>query len=220
MQFLHWYRFYPSIWAVKFLCIECETHRFGSSIHSPPQIGVCLTDFPSTMPESVSCCMTWYTSCRWLAAPLIPCLPVCCSAQWDSLLGYMSTSSCLGVGLQGTCFQVCFLAAAQELWPLPHHEPQHADMSSAQDESILLSYSLEKKKHERMESFLNEVMQSYSQFCFARAWWFEKFVCIFLPACIKYSGKSSASSNIFLVVCCIWISVSEDCWFSGLLLSY
>lgn len=76
MQFLHWYRFYPSIWAVKFLCTECETHRFGSSIHSPPQIGVRLTDFPSTVPESVSCCMTWYTSCRWLAAPLIPCLPV------------------------------------------------------------------------------------------------------------------------------------------------
>lgn len=163
MQFLHWYRFYPSIWAVKFLCTECETHRFGSSIHSPPQIGVCLTDFPSTVPESVSCCMTWSASCRWLAAPLIPCLPECCSAQWDSLLGYTSTSSCPGVRLQGTCCQVCFLAAAQELWHLPYHEPQHADMSSAQGQSTVLSYSLEKKKHERMEPFLNEVMQSYSQ---------------------------------------------------------
>lgn len=36
-------------------------------------------------------------------------------------------------------------------------------MSSAQGQSTVLSYSLEKKKHERMEPFLNEVMQSYSQ---------------------------------------------------------
>lgn len=131
----------------------------------------------------------------------------------------MSPSSCPGVRLQGTSSQGCFLAAAQ-LWPFSHHEPQRADMSSAQDQSTVLSCSLEKEKHERMEPFLSEVMQSYSQGFFAKAWWFEKFVRIFLPACIKYSGKSSASSNIFLVLCCIWINVSEDCWFSGVLLSY
>lgn len=34
-----------------------------------------------------------------------------------------------------------------------------------QDQSRVWSYSLEKKKHERTEPFVNEVMQSYSQFC-------------------------------------------------------
>ena len=74
MQFLHRYRFYPSIWAVKFLCTECETQRFGSCLDAPPQIGVRLADFPSTVPESFSYSMTWDTSCRRLAAPLAPCL--------------------------------------------------------------------------------------------------------------------------------------------------
>ena len=74
----HWYRIYPSIWAVKFLCTECETHRFGSCIDAPPQIGTRLTYFSSTVPESFSYSMTWYTSCRWLTATLVPCFLV----QW------------------------------------------------------------------------------------------------------------------------------------------
>lgn len=216
MQFLHWYRFYPSIWAVKFLCTECETHRFGSCIDAPPQTGVCLTYFPSTVPESFSYSMTWYTSCRWLAAPLVPCLLVHWSVEWDSLLGYMSTSAYRGVGLQGTCSLARFLAAAQRCWPLPHCKPQHLDMPPAQ--GPVHSFVLFIGKEETWEDWAICKL-SYAKLqsiLFAKAGWFEKFVRIFLPACIKYSGKSSASSNIFLVLCCIWINESGDSCLSGL----
>lgn len=150
---------------LSFLCTECETHRFGSCFDAPPQIGVCLTYFLSTVPESFSYSLTWYTSCRQLAAPLVPCLPVRSSVKQDSLLAFMSTRSYRGVGLPGTCLLPCFLAGAQKCWLLPHCKLQNPDKSPAQDWSTALSYSLEKKEHEKTEPFVNEVMQSYSQFC-------------------------------------------------------
>lgn len=220
MQFLHWYRFYPSIWAAKFLCTECETHRFGSRIHSPPQIGVCLTDFPSTVPESVSCCMTWYTSCRWLAAPLIPCLPVCCSAQWDSLAGLH------GHQLLPRC------QAPRNLLPGVFPGCSSATLASFPPRTPTCGYVICTGPVHSFVLFIGkeETWEDGAIFKWSYAKLQSGFFCQSLMIWKICSHISSRLYQIFwkvicffkhlFVLCCIWINVSEDCWFSGLLLSY
>lgn len=154
--------------------------------------------------------MTRYSSCRWLAAPLVPCLPVRWSVKWDSLMVSLSTSSYGGARLQGTHLLACFLAASQKCWLLLHPKPQHPDMSPAQDQSTVFCYALEKKKRERTEPFIIEVMQSDSQFCLPKLDDLKNLFAYFFQPVSNILESHLLLETSFWSSIVFWLNASED----------